>query len=256
MIKHGLLRSWFDLYKLNKNLGHRNDIFRNIEDSFILWYGNFKKGDKVLDIGSGESTVPIFIRSVIGSSVYVIDIDIKTLDTQRKYCEMVNCSLNIEEQDATKLSYLDESFDKIVAVSSIEHIPEDGDVTSVKEFSRVLRPGGKCLITVPFGKYAEVDNPWYYAGFERRYDLENLHKRLISVSDLEEEILLFLSPPESGFVNEIYNKLGNIFDIYYKGNYHITDDDRSIGLTLGWIEVTEKPRESFGALICMKKVNP
>ena len=106
---------------------------------------------------------------------------------------------------------------------------------------------------MPFGDYEEKKQTWYYAGFERRYDLENLHKRLLSVSDLEVEELLFLSSPETGFVHEKANKLGNIFEIYYKGNYHITNDDLSIGLALGWIELTEEPRSSFGALISMIK---
>lgn len=253
MLKHDMLPYWYNLYKLNKKLGHRNDIFRNVEDSFVLKYGNFSKEDVVLDIGSGESTVPVFIRTKYGSTVYVTDLDIGVLDMQKKYCSILNCFLKIEAQDATKLTYPAEYFDKVIAISSIEHIPENGDTLSVREFSRVLKPGGKCLITVPFGDYEEKKQTWYYAGFERRYDLENLHKRLLSVSDLEVEELLFLSSPETGFVHEIANKLGNIFEIYYKGNYHITNDDLSIGLALGWIELTEEPRSSFGALISMIK---
>lgn len=216
-------------------------------------YGNFSKEDRVLDIGSGESTVPVFIRTKCGSTVHATDLDIDVLDIQKKYCSILNCSLNIEAHDATKLAYPAEYFDKVIAISSIEHIPENGDILSVKEFSRVLKPGGKCLITVPFGNYEEKKQTWYYTGFERRYDIKNLRKRLLSVSDLEVEELLFLSTPEAGFVHEIAEKLGNIFEIYYKGNYHVTNDDLSIGLTLGWIELTEEPNRVFGALICMIK---
>ena len=253
MLKHNLLPYWYELYKLNKKLGHRNDIFRNVEDSFVLKYGNFSKEDRVLDIGSGESAVPVFIRTTYSSTVHVTDLDVGVLEIQKRYCSQLNCSLNIEAQDATKLTYPAEHFDKVIAISSIEHIPENGDTLSVKEFSRVLKSGGKCLITVPYGDYEEKKQTWYYAGFERRYDLDNLRKRLLSVSDLEVEELLFLSTPNAGFVHEIAEKVGNIFEVYYKGNYHITNDDLSIGLTLGWIELTEEPRSSFGALISMIK---
>jgi SAM-dependent methyltransferase len=236
MLKHDLIPYWYELYKLNKKLGHRNDIFRNVEDSFVLKYGNFSKKDIVLDIGSGESTVPVFIRKRYGSSVHATDLDIGVLDIQKKYCSILNCSLKIEAQDATKLTYPAEHFDKVIAISSIEHIPENGDTFSVKEFMRVLKPGGKCLITVPFGIYEEKKQTWYYSGFERRYDLDNLRKRLLSVSDLEVEELLFLSTPNAGFVHEIAELVGNIFEVYYK-----------------WIELTEEPRSSFGALISMIK---
>lgn len=253
MLRHGLLPYWYKLYSLNKVLGHRNDIFRNVEDSFILKYGDFKNNDVCLDIGSGESAVPVFIRQEFGSKIRAIDVNIDCLATQKKYCSLVNCSMDLEEQDATELTYSDGSFDKVIAISAIEHFPGDGDIRSVREFSRVLKRNGKCLLTVPFGCYEEVDNPWYYSGFERRYNLDNLYARLLSGTDLEIETLLFLSPPECGFVDEVYEKLGNIFELYYKGNYHITNDDLSIGLTLGWIELTEEPRSSFGALASLVK---
>ena len=253
MLRHGLLSYWIDLYDFNKILGHRNDIFRNIEDPFVLKYGNFTNQDVVLDVGSGDSAIPAFLRTKHGCTVYVIDIDINMLETQRKYCADLNCELNIEEQDATNLKYPDAYFDKIIAISSIEHIPDNGDILSVREFSRVLKKGGKCLITVPFGDYEEINNPWYYFGFERRYDLENLNKRLLSAPNMKVDTLLFLSTADTEFVNEVGKNVGNIFDIYYKGNYHITKDGISIGLTLGWIELTEMPKSSFGALICLTK---
>ncbi|HEY6896903.1 MAG TPA: hypothetical protein VI279_06545, partial [Rhodocyclaceae bacterium] len=60
-------------------------------------------------------------------------------------------------------------FDMVISVSTIEHIGLDntmlytgdqakresdslGFVPAVKEFHRILRPGGVCLITVPFGR--------------------------------------------------------------------------------------------------------
>jgi ubiquinone/menaquinone biosynthesis C-methylase UbiE len=252
MLQHGLLRYWLDLYDLNKQLGHRNDIFRNIEDSFVLRYGEFSQNDKVLDIGCGDSTIPSFIQVHYGSEVHVIDIDIRMLESQRTYRDQLKSKIIIEEQDATHLDYPDSAFTRVIAESSIEHIPGDGDTRSIREFSRILKPGGKCLITVPFGPYEEADRPWYYHGFERRYDAENLQKRILSDDKLEVEKLLFMSSPESRFVHEIYEKI-DIFGHYYKGNYHQTADNLSIGLTLGWIELTEVPRSSFGALICLRK---
>lgn len=255
MLKHGMMPYWYELYALNKKLNHRNDIFRNVEDSFIIKYGDFKKEDVVLDIGCGDSTVPIFIKNKWGSKVFATDIDNNMLKIQKDYCSILNRDMEIEIQDATNLGYPRDFFNKIIAISSIEHIPENGDILSINEFSRILKPGGKCLITIPFGDYEENEKTWYYDGFVRIYDLENLNKRLSSSPYFKNETLLFLSSPNSGFIQEIYAKIGNIFDIYYKGNYHITNDNISIALTLGWIELTEEPRSSFGALICMEKIH-
>lgn len=254
MIRNGLMPTWLKIFDLNKKVGHRNDVFRNIEDSFVIKNGNFTKNDKVLDIGSGESIVPSLIKYEYGCDVYATDLDKNELNKQKEYSEKLNIDFHFEVQDATKLSYSNNYFDKIIAISSIEHIPDTGDIKAINEFSRVLKSGGKLLITVPFGDiYEEKEKTWYYHGFERRYNLDAVNKRLIS-REFSVDKIMFLSSPNLGLVHEIYKKCGNIIDLYYKGNYHITNDDFSIALSLGWIRLTEKPEQSFGALISLVKI--
>lgn len=253
MLKNDLLPIWYKIYNLNCKTGHRNDVFRNIEDSFVVKYGSFAKNDKVLDIGSGESVIPSFIKCEYDCEVYVTDIDQNELKKQDEYSKMLDISLHLEIQDATKLSFSNSYFDKIVAISAIEHIPDDGDIKAVCECSRVLKRGGKLLITVPFGQnYEENEKVWYYNGFERRYNMDALKKRLLH-KDLSVDKIMFMSSPEIGLVHYIYKKCGNIIDMYYKGGYHVNNDDFSIVLSLGWIELTEEPRQSFGVLICLTK---
>lgn len=255
MIKNGLMPVWLKIFDLNRKVGHRNDVFRNIEDSFVIKNGEFSKNDIVLDVGSGESIVPSFVKYEYGCDVYAIDIDQNELNKQKEYSEKLGISFHLEVQDATKLSYPNNYFDKIIAISAIEHIPGTGDIIAVNEFSRVLKPGGKLLITVPFGdKYEENEKTWYYHGFERRYNLEAMNNRLIS-KDFSVDKVMFLSSPDIGLVHDIYKKCGNIIDLYYKGNYHDTNDEFSIALSLGWIRLTETPEHSFGALISLKKNN-
>jgi ubiquinone/menaquinone biosynthesis C-methylase UbiE len=54
-------------------------------------------------------------------------------------------------------------FDRVIAVSTIEHIglghygeefDERGDEKAIKEAIRILKPNGKLLATPPYGKYA------------------------------------------------------------------------------------------------------
>lgn len=52
-------------------------------------------------------------------------------------------NFHAEIQDARNLHlYSDNYFDRVSAISTLEHIPNDGDSIAIKEMSRVLKPGG------------------------------------------------------------------------------------------------------------------
>ncbi|KRE57153.1 class I SAM-dependent methyltransferase [Phycicoccus sp. Soil748] len=56
-------------------------------------------------------------------------------------------SLTLAVEDATSLSYGDESFDHVVCLSVLEHIGHGGDAAALHEMWRVLRPGGTLHLT-------------------------------------------------------------------------------------------------------------
>jgi SAM-dependent methyltransferase len=112
----------------------------------------------------------------------------------------------IRAEDGRALSYPDAQFDKVYSVSVIEHIPDGGDSDCARELGRVLKPGGACLITVPFwptskDQYRRPD--FYWSGitgpeqdglvfFQRRYSAEDLRRRLIEPSGLVAEKVLYV----------------------------------------------------------------
>jgi len=69
-------------------------------------------------------------------------------------------SVHLLRRDLAKLSSLpDSSVDLIVSISALEHNPTvDAIVAIVRELRRVLRPGGRMLVTVS----AALDADWYY----------------------------------------------------------------------------------------------
>ena len=53
----------------------------------------------------------------------------------------------------------DESFDFVISFQVIEHIKKDKEF--VKEIARVLKPGGKFIVTTPNKKMSLTRNPWH-----------------------------------------------------------------------------------------------
>jgi SAM-dependent methyltransferase len=82
--------------------------------------------------------------------------------------------------DLRKAVFADQTFDTVASISTIEHIgldnamlytgdsadaenDESGFIPAVKEFKRILKPGGNCFISFPFGKR---DNLGWYQVFD------------------------------------------------------------------------------------------
>ena len=57
------------------------------------------------------------------------------------------------------LGFEDESFDFVITFQVIEHI--DDDAAFVREIARVLRPGGRLILTTPNAPMSLTRNPWH-----------------------------------------------------------------------------------------------
>ncbi|RYG73772.1 methyltransferase domain-containing protein, partial [bacterium] len=68
------------------------------------------------------------------------------------------------------VGFRDDLFDTVTAFQVIEHI--DDDELFMKEIYRVLKPGGKAILTTPNIKYSLTRNPWHV----REYTAEGLEK--------------------------------------------------------------------------------
>lgn len=59
----------------------------------------------------------------------------------------------IRHEDVTKLSMADDTFDLCLSFDVLEHVPDYR--SALAQFFRVLRPGGKLILSVPFGAMTE-----------------------------------------------------------------------------------------------------
>ena len=189
--------------------------------------------------------------------------DPKYLERQQTYARTLGFTkadrFSVRTEDATRLSFGDGSIDFVSAISTIEHIPGDGDSRSMAEFARVLRPGGRAVVTVPVSaQYLENDSTFYYYGFERRYDATALRERLHHPGLKLIDELHLVSPPEK-FTSEVQREFAEIFDgknpaeMWYRNQWHEQYPDISILLTLGMIRLSPDAAGSFGALLTFEK---
>ena len=180
-----LLISDHDYYWLYKNRMERMDansiIFDETRKEFHLqryrFASKYIKGEKVADIacGTGYGTR---ILSQDGKAIAVkgIDIDNEAIEYAiRKYS---NAGLTFKTASADNTGEDSESFDAIISFETIEHVPDD--VTLVKEFSRILKPGGLLICSTPNNWPIDVSQHHL-----RTYDLNTISSLLKNKFNIE-----------------------------------------------------------------------
>jgi len=182
--------------------------WRSLEFRLVWEHGDFRAGERVLDVGSPKP-FSLYLAHSVGAIVDSTDLEdyfVEEFSLLRRATNTPTGRMAIKVEDGRHLSYADGHFDKVYSVSVIEHIPGDGDSDCARELGRVLAPGGSCLITVPFWHtskdvYRKPDFYWSATSgtekdglvfFQRRYSAEDLRRRLIEPSGLVAEKILYV----------------------------------------------------------------
>lgn len=164
--------------------------------------------------------------------------------------------------DARTLEYADRSFDVILSISVIEHISGEDDSLVMKQLWRVLKPGGKLVLTFPVKPVYEeefrdddiynLENEKKTEGyfFQRIYDEENINKRLLSsISNFEIVDKKVFGEISSDFYNgykKRWIKKGyseTVKDAYYISKYFRYFNDISELKGIGVMGLTLKKRK-------------
>ena len=176
--------------KLEKDdYNSRQNYFRWMEYPMALTFLDPKPGMKVLEVGTGFiSLPPLFMAAKMGCEVTAIDKRKYDEDSRHyieKACSRLNIApekLNIMTMDAQELDFENETFDRVSAISMIEHLPVFTDSKVLKELGRVLKVGGKLVFTVPFNLGHHIENEtWGGDEYEQRhYNDYTIRERLIN----------------------------------------------------------------------------
>jgi len=138
------LQQWSELYESTNYDGGLAGYF--LAKSHEWCEADFKSTDhfsRVLEVGAGTGIHIGFVRH--GYDEYVMtDLNPPMLASAEHKSRGATV---VEVQDATKLTYPDASFDRVVAAHVLEHLPKPHEV--LREWFRVLKVGGVLSIVLP-----------------------------------------------------------------------------------------------------------
>jgi ubiquinone/menaquinone biosynthesis C-methylase UbiE len=119
---------------------------------------DIKPGDRVLDLGCGPGKPAVQLAKATGA--HVVGVSISTGDVElaqaRARAEGLADRVRFQHADAMDLPFPPDSFDAVLALESIVHIPDRTHV--LRQVARVLRPGGRVALT-DFITLAPADAP-------------------------------------------------------------------------------------------------
>lgn len=148
---------------------------------------NFAEGDKVLDVGCGEGRHIIHAcleHNIVGVGV---DLSLRDLTIARERFSPftsynVHSQFSLQQTDATRLPFADNSFDKIICSEVLEHI--ENYIGVLHEIKRVLKPNGILAISVPRAWPEKIC--WKLSA--AYHQVEGGHIRIFNAQQLRNEI--------------------------------------------------------------------
>jgi ubiquinone/menaquinone biosynthesis C-methylase UbiE len=149
---------------VTKQFGGQNFfVFGNLLADLLKKYASLNNDSKVLEIGCGCGRTAVALSKILDNGNYVgMDIEKIALESclrrpifVRKrfsfdYLDVQNNEYNPEGEygaNTYKFPYGDNRFDVIFLVSVFTHMLTDDVKNYIKEISRMLKPGGICMVT-------------------------------------------------------------------------------------------------------------
>ena len=133
---------------------------------------------KILDVGGGIGN----LYDLSKKKITVFDIDERELEIARKK------GLETVKGDGSNLPFKDNSFDTVISVATLEHIPKENRSKFLKELRRVAKK--KVLIYAPYGEIGEEYDKRLYKfrkklGKDDRWTREHIQNGLPKIEEIK-----------------------------------------------------------------------
>lgn len=158
-------------------------------------------GAKILDAGCGDGRFLGVLRERGFINLYGTDYSERAVSFARLLLPEAAMSV----ADLTALSYEDNFFDAIFMIETLEHIIPESIPVIISNFKRVLKPGGKLIITVPSKNAPMIPNSKHYQHFSA--------DSLTAYLKNDFNVIEIIGQDKSGFslLNILYSLLDNRF---------------------------------------------
>jgi SAM-dependent methyltransferase len=112
---------------------------------------------EILEVGAGSAGITEFLRHRVTGVDKAFE---RTAERASPYLEQVEAS-------ADDLPFPDVSFDVVISLEMLEHVPPERREPSLGEMLRVLRPGGRLVVSFPADEMAARLDTWLNTRFRR-----------------------------------------------------------------------------------------
>ncbi len=135
-------------YKVIATIYRRLIISRNLNAAIRT---TFPSGSRLLHAGCGSGQVDVGFQNEM--RITAVDTSICALET---YVRAVQGAEDIRHASIFALPFANDTFDGIYNLGVMEHFPADEITAILKEFRRVLKPGGRLLMFWPHSRATSV----------------------------------------------------------------------------------------------------
>lgn len=164
----------------------RSNFTKNNENARDTWVSEsllqLPEGCRILDAGAGEGRYKHYC-----THLDYVSQDFGEYDGQGNGAALQTGSWNTKSVDIicdiSSIPEPDSSFDAILCTEVFEHLPSP--IEAIREFSRLLKPGGKLILTAPFASITHFAPYHYYSGFNRYFYQTHLESCNFSILKLE-----------------------------------------------------------------------
>ena len=115
---------------------------------FCAELAELKPGEAVLDVGCGVGTMALAAKEYVGAAGRVVGIEPsrEMVVYAREKAKRRKAAVVFRQGVIEQLDFAEQSFDAILCLIVMHHMPDEAKIQGIQEMARVLKPGGRLVV--------------------------------------------------------------------------------------------------------------
>lgn len=158
MVDTDAVSKWNQFYKDGPNKGNiaywpNENLVRILKGSYFPWYQESYEHKKVVDIGFGSGN-NLMLCGSMGMELHGVEIHYEICTSTQKYLSKLGYNAELKEGSNRNIPYDNDSFDYLISWDAIHYERRPDRISAaLKEFARVLKPGGRLFMSTVAPKH-------------------------------------------------------------------------------------------------------